>query len=356
MQILLVGYMHTEGGIRSHNLWLGRGLAARGHKVTIATPAPVSSDVYVPVCGDSVAVVSINSIRDILLGYPGGRETTFDVAVVLGTGWKSMIGPILNRNIRKRVFFEVMSGQRNPALDPRWLVHIGFDYVVGQARPVEACFRKSFRWRGPSVTLPALSEPLELFGNVVPPSKPTPAPGEIRACYFGRLAPHKGIGWMIENWERMSSHVEVLDIWGGEGSDEARIKRLIAERGLQDRVRLMGRYPSGKEYIQLLQNYDVELLPTDGLEGAPLVLLEAMACGLPFVANGVGGISDYDNQDCRVTSGDRAEFWPLLDSLCSALYQGSIDRHRLHKHYVQSFSYQVLCDRWEKFFVSLYAS
>lgn len=352
MRLMLVGYVHGDGGIQKHTLGLADGLHARGHHVTIATPAPMQGHARLPARDNGAAIVTIDALGQVLRGYPGGADTAFDAAVVVGTGWKSMVGPLLNRRIGKRVFFEVMSGTRDRLLDPRLLVHLGFDAVVGQGRPVEAMFRRSFGWSGPSTTIPALSDPLERVADLTLPERAPPARGGLRACYFGRLAKHKGVGWLLERWDAVDRHIATLDLWGA-GEEADPIAALIAARGLEQRVRLRGRFPSGADYAALLMGYDLELLPTYGQEGAPLVLLEAMACGLPFVANGMGGIPDYANPDCRVTSGDLAEFVPAVDALAEALYAGAIDRARLQRHYLTHFSYKALCDRWEAFLLDL---
>ena len=352
MKLLLVGYLHSEGGVKNHTLWLARGLAARGHAVTVATPGPIGTEPYDLPEEDTVRIVNVETIGQILRGYPTGTPEAFDCAVVVGTGWKSMLGPLLNRRIKKRVFFEVMSGARNGRIDPRMLVHHGYDALVGQGRPVEALFRQSFGWSGPSVTIPALSDPLELVADLTLPSKPAPARGTLKACYFGRLAPHKGVGWLIERWDTAGQDIAMLDIWGS-GPQEPALRAMIAARGLDARIRLCGRFPGGADYAELLQKYDIEVLPTYGAEGAPLVLLEAMACGVPFVANGVGGIPDYANPDCRITSGNLDEFLPALQSLANALYAGEIDHARLQRHYLEHFSYKALCDRWETFLLDL---
>ena len=352
MKLLLVGYLHSEGGVKNHTLWLGRGLAARGHDVTLATPGPIGSESWNLPTDDAVRIVNVNTWAQVLRGYPDGRSSAFDCAVIVGTGYKSMLGPLLNRRIGKRVFFEVMSGERASLHDPRMLIHLGFDALVGQGRPVEAMFRKSFGWRGPSTTIPALSDPLERVADLTLSPKPAPAPGTLKACYFGRLTPHKGLRWLIERWDVVGKDVASLDIWGS-GPEEADLRALIAERGLDDCIRLLGRFPGGAEYAALLRPYDLEVLPTYGAEGAPLVLLEAMACGVPFVANGMGGIPDYANPDCRITSGDLDEFVPALKSLAAALYAGEIDHARLQRHYLDHFSYKALCDQWEAFLLHL---
>ena len=354
MKLLLVGYLHSEGGVRHLTLWLARGMAERGHDVTIATPAPIGAEAWDLPVVENVRIVNIDRLSQIVSHYPGGGDGDFDCAIVIGTGWKSMLGPLLNRRIRKRVFFEVMSGARNAGLDPRMLVHAGFDAVVGQGRPVEAEFCRNFHWTKRHTTIPAMPHPLERLRDLHRLTPRVPQRGQLKACYFSRLSPHKGAHWLVEQWAVLSEHLASLDIWGT-GPDEARIRETIAREGLGDRIRLHGRYGGDESYIDRLQSYDLELLPTFGWEGAPLVLLEAMACGLPFVANGVGGIPDYANPDCRITGGNLADFLPAVTSMAEALYAGEIDFARLQRHYRDTFSFAALCDRWESFLLDVTA-
>ena len=347
MKLLLVGYLHTEGGVRHLTMWLARGMAERGHEVTVATPAPIGDAPFNLPDDPGIRIVSIANNAQILRGYPGVPDPSFDCAVVIGTGWKSMIGPLLNRRIRKRIFFEVMSAERS-GLDPRMLVHLGFDAIVGIVKRIELKFCEEFAWRGRHTTIPAMPHPLELWADLTRTPPPPPARGRIKAAYFSRLVPHKGAYWLVDHWDEVSEHVGTLDIWGT-GDDEQRIRDLIATKKLGDRVRMMGGYDGDAAHVAQLHAYDVQLLPTHGVEGAPLVLLEAMACGLPFVANGVAGILDYANPDCRITSGDMDEYIPALASMAEALYAGEVDHARLQRYYSENYSFKALCDRWEAF-------
>ncbi len=133
----------------------------------------------------------------------------------------------------------------------------------------------------------------------------------------------------------------------GGGANSEAISTLIQKNGLGGAIRMRGRYPEGRAYIELLQSYDLKLLPTVGEEGAPLVLLEAMACGLPFVANGVGGIPDYNNPDCLITNGNIGGFIPSVIAMVQRLRGNDLDPARLQGCYEDKFSYKHLVDRWE---------
>ena len=347
LSVLLVGYAHGEGGVSTHTHWLAEGLADRGHTATVLSPLPLPGQPEALRSGRTYDVRHYGGSGDMVRGFAELGKEKFDVAVVVGTGWKAMGGVLFNRRIKRRVFFEVMSGEAAGLVDPRRLVHLGFDAVVGQASTVEARFCEEFRWRGRRTTIPALPEPLERQAEIAERGLIAP-PGKLRAAYFGRLVHHKGVRFMVEQWSVLSEHLQSLDFYGT-GYERDELEALVRQLGLSAVIRFHGRYPNGQPYVDLLSNLDLVLLPTTGQEGAPLVLLEAMACGVPFVANGVGGIPDYANVDCRITSGDIDEFLPLVSELAGEIAARRIDGSRLQHHYRDHFSFDVLVRRWEEY-------
>jgi glycosyltransferase involved in cell wall biosynthesis len=74
----------------------------------------------------------------------------------------------------------------------------------------------------------------------------------------------------------------------GHGDRRQDLERLRAELGLERTVRFLG---PRSDVPALLATFDVAALSSD-YEGAPLVVMEYMAAGLPIVATRVGGVPD----------------------------------------------------------------
>ena len=82
---------------------------------------------------------------------------------------------------------------------------------------------------------------------------------------------------------------------GPEGVYEEPLRHLVAELGMQDRVRFLGQV-APETLPELMSAADVLCLATTR-EGWPNVVHEALACGTPVVATDVGGIPDMIPSD-----------------------------------------------------------
>ena len=100
----------------------------------------------------------------------------------------------------------------------------------------------------------------------------------------GALIPGKGQRDAIAAAELVPGATLLL---AGEGPDRPALERMIRERGLGERVRLLGSRPP-EEVAVLLAAADVMVLPTRS-EGLANVWVEALACGTPVVTSDVGG-------------------------------------------------------------------
>ncbi len=132
--------------------------------------------------------------------------------------------------------------------------------------------------------------------NAVKPPTALAAPFRDGVCSprivaAGRLHPKKGFDVLIaalamlrDGWEGFGGQAFDCEI-AGEGDERAKLEGLVAQHGLGDRVRLVG---WRNDVSAFLATGDVFAFPSYQ-EGFPLVLLEAMAVGLPAVSSAIPG-------------------------------------------------------------------
>lgn len=117
-----------------------------------------------------------------------------------------------------------------------------------------------------------------------------PAAG-LRVLCVGRLVPEKGQSVLLAAVERLRAQgtdVEVRLV--GDGPDRAVLEARTARRGLSAAVTFLGAV--GQDDIaESFAWADVLCLPSFA-EGVPVVLMEAMACGLPVVATRIAGVPE----------------------------------------------------------------
>lgn len=134
-------------------------------------------------------------------------------------------------------------------------------------------------------------EKLVVIPNAIEPAefeiRHRKADGLIHIGFIGRLDPVKRVPLLVEAMAKLDRNYH-LDIFG-EGEDRPRIEKAIRTHGVESRVTLHGAIPSpqtGLEQIDLL------VLPSQA-EGFGLVIIEAMAAGVPvIVGENIPGIRD----------------------------------------------------------------
>ena len=114
---------------------------------------------------------------------------------------------------------------------------------------------------------------------------------EARIVLFvGRLEPQKGIGELLEAFERLRARMPHATLaLVGDGVASAEVRARVARWGDGGALVLGARPPT--EVAAWMGACDVLTLPS-WAEGTPNVVLEALASGRPVVATGVGGIPD----------------------------------------------------------------
>ncbi len=109
----------------------------------------------------------------------------------------------------------------------------------------------------------------------------------LTLLFVGRFARQKNVPRLINAINLMHEKVMVRII--GDGEDRNKIESLIKNYKLKN-VLLLGK-KTGEALVNEYKNADIFVL-TSNKEGVPLVLLEAMAAGLPIVASNISGVNE----------------------------------------------------------------
>lgn len=131
-------------------------------------------------------------------------------------------------------------------------------------------------------------------------------PGRVRLLCVGRLTPAKGQLLLVQACAALRN--EGLDFelsLVGDGPDRQRLKAAVEAHGLRECVRFTGAL-NQTEVRHALTQADAFVLPSLA-EGIPVVLMEAMACGVPCVSTPVNGIPEliqHDRTGLLATPGD----------------------------------------------------
>src|SRR5579872_278373 len=105
----------------------------------------------------------------------------------------------------------------------------------------------------------------------------------------GRLVPEKGIDVLLEAAALLTNRFENLRVSiVGDGPERLRLERQAGRLGLDRTVCFLG---TRLDVPRLMPRFEVLAVPSRS-EGAPRVVLEAMAAGVPVVASAAGGIPE----------------------------------------------------------------
>lgn len=108
-----------------------------------------------------------------------------------------------------------------------------------------------------------------------------------RVLFVGRLSEEKGILSLLGDWERAhrrAPHLELVVV--GDGPLRSRM-----EGREMPGVTLAGRLPAA-EVARLMRTSRALAFPSRWYEGQPMVVLEALAAGLPVLGSDLGGIAE----------------------------------------------------------------
>jgi teichuronic acid biosynthesis glycosyltransferase TuaC len=112
-----------------------------------------------------------------------------------------------------------------------------------------------------------------------------------------RIVYKNGIDTLLESAEiAVKRNPKLVFVVVGKGPDSEEVKEKIGQLRMQNNFKLTG-FVSDEDLPLYYNIADLFALPSKSGEGLPLVVLEAMSCGLPVIATNVGGTSEVMSKD-----------------------------------------------------------
>lgn len=169
----------------------------------------------------------------------------------------------------------------------------------------------------------------------------------------GRLVPYKGFEVLIDAARALPRDCRVVIVGGGERGDI--LARRIRERGVADRVILAGRLDD--DALQaLFRRAAIYCLPSvSRAEAFGVVLLEAMARGIPVVATEIAGsgvpwVNQHGITGLNVPVGDAAALASALTQLLADTQRRAQMSREARRRFEEEFTSELATSR----FIALY--
>jgi len=122
--------------------------------------------------------------------------------------------------------------------------------------------------------------------------------GELMVLSIGRFIYFKGFSLAIKAFAGfVQKYPEARLILIGRGAEYDRLKRIVVENAIEDKVEFYDWMPR-TEVLKFMQMADIFLFPS--YEGGGMVVIEAMAAGKPVVCLDAGGPGEAVTHDCGI--------------------------------------------------------
>jgi 1,2-diacylglycerol 3-alpha-glucosyltransferase len=172
--------------------------------------------------------------------------------------------------------------------------------------------------------------------------------------HVGRIAHEKNIGFLLQMLDRVRREIpNVLMVIAGEGPALAGLKKLSAQLGLEQHTCFVGYLARDGELLDCYSAGDAFVF-SSRTETQGLVLLEAMAQGVPVVSTAIQGTKDILKGTCGalVAEDDIGDFTAKVITLL----RDSDLRRRLGEEgrvYAATWSATALAQKMERFYAGL---
>jgi glycosyltransferase involved in cell wall biosynthesis len=167
----------------------------------------------------------------------------------------------------------------------------------------------------------------------------------------GRLEPVKDYPTLLRAMVGLAPSARL--VVAGAGCLEGELRGLTMQLGLERRVRFMGFEPNVCRWMQAADGFVL----SSRLEGLPLVLLEAAACGLPSVATDVPGTPEVVDDGVTGWLAPPADPDALQAAMIRMMKLSPEERAamgaRARQRVTDQFGLEAVLDRWEALYGEL---
>jgi phosphatidyl-myo-inositol alpha-mannosyltransferase len=318
-------YYPHRGGISEHVRSLSLALNRRGHTVTVITGGMPAGQMEpgppVVRLGRSVAIRYNGSLSRVTVGaaldrgvrgvlrdgrfdllhlhnplmptlpYLALRHAPCPVVATLHSGyprdrWAELFRNPLHRLLDRASLLFPVSGSALRAVQPFFrgnyrIIPNGVDFEFFSGAKTPAPSRPPASSQAGTSDDPALRETRSELGGTLP----------RRILFVGAAVPRKGLPVMLEAYSLLRGRREGLELWvAGDGPLLKRARRAVPER-LRGEVRFLG--SCDRQSLRACHAAaDLLCAPSLGRESFGMVLLEAMAAGVPVIASDIDGYAE----------------------------------------------------------------
>lgn len=291
-----------NGGIQSHTWELSKALADQKHKVTVLTAGSIYNK-EVRYVKDAVEIIEIRYLpgRYLKPFHVAAEEIFFNLAVRKWLFKNQHNYSIIHLQGRSGMFFTSDSSAKivttihglidvENAVERKSIGSLIYRKVASRLERLNISKANALITVSQELNrLVGVNENTIVIPNGVNPVEQKASQNKDRRLLFvGRIHPIKGYDTLLHALALTSSSIH-LDIVG-DGPMYRDMTNLIAQLGLEKRVRLHGNVPQ-EQVFNFMQTAFALILPSV-FEGQGLVLLEANLYGIPVIASDIPSIKE----------------------------------------------------------------
>jgi len=355
MRILLTGPLYGAGGRETHFLHLSRLLVANGHEIVLACRY---ADRKTPL------VQSCKELGMKCLSTPFDR---LHESYRLSSAFAFVLWPFYLARYRVDIIITLEPHSRFLQFLSLFLQSSGYVLFLRAGLPTQPSEYISpavlARLNGVLVETPLQAaasltahpklptRAIPLLGNIMPiiPSRKrrsNPVQETLCVAFLGRYDKKKGVHRLIEIWSKLNQPNVQLKFFG-HGSEKSTLLDSITQKGLENHIEVNDGWTTSEELAGIMEKIDLLILPSEE-EGFPVILMESMAYGVPFIATDVGAVRTYAeaNPDVRVVPLDNSQIAMAIEEMVQAIRNGQIDGQRLQRYYQEHYAYEKLAAQW----------